>query len=129
MSEDDSNDELRGWAQSEVVDATANYAARGRKHRDMSDDDLSAAWVSSFTDVARDFTNPHLWSIQSDLAAEYGLRAVEPPYQLVAADRIRLVTSMEKMAKSLGADDYELLGENVFRKFSSYLAKRDGEQN
>jgi hypothetical protein len=52
-----------------------------------------------------------------------------PPYHLVAEDRIRLVTGMEKMAKGLSADDYERLSENVFRKFSSFLAKRDGEQN
>jgi hypothetical protein len=49
----------------------------------MSDDDLSAAWVSSFKHVASDFTNPQLWSVQSDLAAEYGLRNVEPLINLL----------------------------------------------
>jgi hypothetical protein len=122
-------EDWRGCVRSEVLDATADYAARGQKYRDMSDDDLSAAWVSSFKDVASDFTNPQLWSVQSDLAAEYGLRDVEPPYQLVAEDRIRLVTESKTMVEGLGPDDYERLDENVFMRFASFLAKLGGEQN
>jgi hypothetical protein len=100
-----------------------------KKNRDLSDDDLSAAWVRSFKEVASDFTNPQLWSVLSDLAAEYGLRGLEPPYQLVAEDRIRLVAGMKKMVEGLNADDYERLGDNVFMRFASFLAKLDGEQN
>jgi len=86
-------DDWGGWA----LDAAADYAARGQKYRNLSDEDLSAAWVSSFKDVASDFTNPQLWSVQRDLTAEFGLR--------------------------------ERLGENVFMKFASFLAKLNCEQN
>jgi hypothetical protein len=33
------------------------------------------------------------------------------------------------MVEALNADDYERLGENVFMKFASFLAKLDGDQN
>jgi hypothetical protein len=37
---------------------------------------------------------------------------------------------MRKMMEALNADDdYERLGENVFMKFASFLAKLDGDQN
>jgi hypothetical protein len=111
----------------EVFDATADYATRGRKHRDMSDNDLSAAWVISFKNVARDFTNPQFWSIQNDLSAEYALRAETPPYGLVAEDRTRLVAAMLTMAKEIGTDDE--LGASVLTQFVSFLAGRDGGPN
>jgi hypothetical protein len=109
--------------------ASADDAARGQKYRDMSDDDLSAAWVSSFKDVASDFTNPQLWSVQSDLAAEYGLRNVEPLINLLRKIRIRLVAGMKTMVDGLGPDDYERLGKDVLMRFASFLAKLGGEQN
>jgi hypothetical protein len=115
------------FTQNEVVDATADYATRGRKHRDMPDNDLSAAWVISFKNVARDFTNPQLWSIQNDLSAEYALRAETPPYGLVAEDRTRLVAAILTMAKEIGVDDE--LGASVLRQFASFLAGRDGKRN
>jgi hypothetical protein len=62
------------------------------------------------------------------LAAEFGLREVEPPYQLVAEERLRLVAGM-KMVEARNVGDYERLRENVFMKFASFLAKLDGEQN
>jgi hypothetical protein len=109
-----SDDDIRGWVQSEMLDEIADYAARGRKHRDMSSEDLSAAWVNSFQNVARDLTSPQFWSIQIDLIAEYGLRNEQPPYHHVAEDMCGMVTDMKKLVNEIRAgDDGELLGENI----------------
>jgi hypothetical protein len=96
MTADKPDDEFRGWLRSETVDATADYAARGRKHKNMSGADLAAAWVSSFRKLSVDFTNPVLYAVHADLMGEYELRAEEPPYHLVADD-------MDRFAAAFGA--------------------------
>ena len=129
MSADRPDEEIRGWLRSVGMDDTANYAARGRKHRDMSPTDLSAAWVVSFEKLADDFGNADLHLIQNDLAAEYDLRGVEPPYDLVIDAMDRFADGVKAAMAKFTPSDMELLGEKVFEKYSAFKARRDDQKN
>jgi hypothetical protein len=125
MSADRPDDEVRGWLRSNGLDSTADYAARGRKHRSMSPDDLSAAWANSFKQLAEDFINADLMLAQNDLTAEYELRGQDPPYALVSKEMDRYATNFEAAMNLLTPSQLDRLTEDVFDEYSAFKTKRD----
>jgi hypothetical protein len=54
-SDDEIDKSVRSWIGSERVDYVADYVARGRKYAELSEEDLSSAWVQSFRNYARNY--------------------------------------------------------------------------
>ena len=129
MSADKAEDEVRGWLRSETVDATADYVARGRKHQDMPDADLAAAWMSSFRRLSFEFKNPELHAAQADLSAEYDLRAERQPYHLVIDDMDRLSTGIKRDVETLSSEKRDDISEKMLERYSTFRASRDRNRN
>ena len=125
MNPDRDHQEIKGWLRSSGLDDIADYATRGRKHRDLSPDDLSAAWVHAYERLATEFTNRDVLLVQNDLTAEYELRNEEPPYALVMDAMDRHAENIKAAISKLAPSDMEQFNENIFEKYSALKAKRE----
>jgi len=63
-----------------AADARADYVRRGRRHADLSDDVLIAAWTRSFKDWVAHLLSPDICAVHRDLEAEIECRGLEAPY-------------------------------------------------
>jgi hypothetical protein len=119
---DDLNKDLLSWVQSEAVDGTAAYAARGRKYAGLSDEEARSQWVNAFRALANDFVKSPWWHIQSDLRSELELRGLEPPYRLVQEDLVKLSNGLNAEVEN-GAGD-RAAGEAALERFRAFQLKR-----
>jgi len=56
----------------------ANYANRGRSYRDLSIDEFTARWITSFREIAADLRNYKARAVTADLKSEFDLRTIAP---------------------------------------------------
>jgi hypothetical protein len=76
-------DDIKGYLQSDVLDRRAAYAARGRIHRELSSEKQIAEWCLAFEALADRPHDPDTQAAEDDLAAEFALRRIERPWELV----------------------------------------------
>jgi hypothetical protein len=129
MSEDESEKEVRAWIGSELVDSVADYAKRGREYSTLSDLELSSAWVRAFSGWAHDIQNREIRRKQADYGAEFILRGMEPPFDLVRDEQDLLRIGLTRWMDTLHIKDLEDFGNSMENDFNEFQAKRDKEQN
>jgi hypothetical protein len=98
--------------------AAANYAARGRVHRDLPDHLLAEMWVAAFRATVGAPGRADLRNIERDLSAEFKLRNIDPPHHEVLEDRERLIAQI--------ADQLELMRTSLPRDFELIQARTRG---
>ena len=85
------------WAflENEKLEQTKDYLHRGRGFAGLEVGRLEAAWVQSFRDFAADIGDDNDLVRMFDLEAEYRLRGLRLPAELVAAEQKALDRGME----------------------------------
>jgi hypothetical protein len=83
------------------LDGAADYAARGRQFASLSRRELSAAWVRAFRCLPHNLLMAETRSDYVDYSAEFLLRGLRPPYQLLAEDLEMLQAAMTKWMRGL----------------------------
>ena len=68
------DDDADGFLASKRIDDLADYIARGRLHKNLSDQELTEKWVQAFKRVAEDPRNPDVRAACYDLEAEFRVR-------------------------------------------------------
>jgi hypothetical protein len=102
---DSMKDDVEGWIASNSTDRIADYAARGRKHQRLTDDELTAAWVAAFRGMA-DNVADHKWrDEEEDAKSEMLLRNREPPYGLVKAEFDKFIAETSRAIEDLERND------------------------
>jgi hypothetical protein len=127
--DDEADKEVRSWIDSESVDSVANYAEQGRKYAALSDAELSSAWVQAFRASARDIHNKEQRSAHADYSAEFDLRGIDPPFNLVHDDMQQMTESIKVWMASLTEEDLGAFTDGVEKHFNEFRDKRDKEQN
>jgi hypothetical protein len=127
--EDEAEKAVLTWIGSEMADAAADYAARGRKFADLSVTELSNAWVQAFKACANSIHDHNLRSTQSDYASEFQLRGLVPPQELVQDDVETLTDNIKKWIESLTQDQEDELEHRVERDFEAFQTKIDREKH
>lgn len=79
---------------SQRADCTADYLTRGRKYRTLSDAELSAKWVEAYRAWAYDTSNPDALTAENDLQAEFNLRSIDPPFDLVRDEQKKVAAEV-----------------------------------
>ena len=95
----------------ELIDHIADYASRGRFHKRLTDDQLSATWIAAFRNFADDRNDRGRRAIEMDLKAEFQLRNMEPPYDLVKPEIDRVVEDMSSDFAKMKRDDPDAVDE------------------
>ena len=95
----------------DLIDHIADYASRGRSHKRLTDDQLSAKWIAAFRNFADDRNDRGRRAIEMDLKAEFHLRNIEPPYDLVKPEIVRVVEDMSSNFEKMKRDDPDAVDE------------------
>jgi transcriptional regulator with XRE-family HTH domain len=119
--------DLKAFAMRGVLEAAADYAARGRKFAALSDSELDKRYVEAFQKVV---DNPVNWdnrAIKCDLDAEFQLRQREPPLERIREEIERLGELGIRELKRIEAEDPERWAEinrDIAEEFEQFLADR-----
>jgi hypothetical protein len=120
---------IQSWIESESVDDIAEYAARGRKFANLSDVELSEAWVRALKQSAKNFQNTRLRDIHSDYTSEFRLRRLEPPYDLVSDDLNKMTDAVKKWAAGLSQEEREEIEYRAGKDFDAFQKRINKEKN
>jgi hypothetical protein len=96
---------------SELIDHIADYASRGRSYKSLTDDQLSRQWIAAFKNFADDRSDHGRRATEMDLKAEFQLRNIEPPYDVVKPEIDRVVEGMSCDFEKMTRDDPEKVDE------------------
>ena len=99
----DLDDSTQAFIENEKLEQTNDYLRRARPFAGLAAADLEAGWVAAFRDFAADIGDDSDLVRMFDLEAEYRLRRLRLPEELVAAEQERLDRDMENWL----ADDPE----------------------
>lgn len=114
--------EVLSYIKSNAVDATADYATRGRKHAGLSDSDLKAQWVTAFRNLADNFRNAESWQAESDLTSEFSLRGQDAPFDEVMDAMKKLSDGMKAVIDAQEGD--ERAGQKELERFIAFQTKQ-----
>jgi hypothetical protein len=95
----------------EQVDQIADYASRGRIYERLTDGELAEKWIHGFRLVADAPSDERRRAIETDLRAEFQLRGIEPPYDLVRSEINRVVEDMSSGFEIMTRDDPDAVDE------------------
>jgi hypothetical protein len=100
--------DMMAHQENEAMNKLAAYAARGRLHKNLSEQQLKDAWKQALKNVAN---NPRVYearSAENDLGSELKLRGLEPPYEEAKNDFKRFTSAVIAMAEDLRKDPVRL---------------------
>lgn len=123
--------DIMALLESDAMNKLAAYAARGRSHRTLSEQQLTDAWKQAFKNVAND---PHIYearAAENDLASEFQLRGLDPPYDEVKDDVQRFMSAAEAVAEDLRKDPDRLAQKGVewMADLAAFKSARDEPKN
>ncbi|MCJ2102241.1 hypothetical protein [Methylobacterium sp. E-046] len=103
--------------------ATQAYLQRGRKFKDLSDEDLREQW----SEACREWSKRGLYDrpgVYDDAEAELRLRGQPLPYDIVQDEMNTLVAEADARVKQATPEDYRKMGEQLV---SQYVEERERE--
>ena len=120
---------IQSWIESESVDDVADYAARGRRFAALSDAELFEAWVGALKKSTKNFRSTRLRDTHSDYTAEYRLRRLEPPYDLVSDDLNKMTDAIRKWVANLSQEEREEIEYRAGKDFDAFLKRIKNQKN
>jgi hypothetical protein len=117
--------------ESDAMNKLAAYAERGRSHRNLSEQQLTDVWKQALNNLANDPRTYEARAAENDLACEFKLRGLEPPYDQVKGDVERFMSAAEAVAEELKKDPDRLAqtGENLMADMAALKSARDKSKN
>jgi hypothetical protein len=128
----DLENDVLGYLSSTGTDKVADYAARGRKHRHLSAEDLAIAWKAAFRFMVDDVCSYERRSVEEDLKSEFLLRKSTPPYDFVRDDMVRYFAEVDRVIQALKDEDpaqYEAMSRGVAQELEEFRVARDRHKN
>jgi hypothetical protein len=125
------DDDVTGFLASRALDNQADYVARGRAQKDLSEKELTEKWVQAFRRMADDPRNRESRVFECDLESEFRLRHKEPPYELVREERERYKSAALAAIKEItqDPDKFKEFGRDIEAEIEAYKAARDKRKN
>src|SRR3979409_1470729 len=93
--------DMMALLESDAMNKLAAYAARGRSHKNLSEQQLTDAWKQAFKNVANDPRVYEARAAENDLACEFKLLCLDPPYDQVKDDVELYMSAAEVAAEDL----------------------------
>ena len=124
--------EVESWFASDAADKATDYAARGRKHKNLTDEQLTTAWQTAFKNTADDVRDCARRALEEDLKSEFVLRG-----QAVSFASMRDILERYNAETYRAIDEFRendpALVEEITRKinsdFEQFRSLRDKSKN
>jgi hypothetical protein len=127
MITEDQKAEFMAFTRHEAFAELAGYVARGRKFASLSNDGLTQRFVEVFRKVADNPANREHRAIKSCLEAEFQLRNINVPYELIAEDFERLRGLLIEHLNTMEREDperYAEMNQEIACDFEQFLNER-----
>ena len=123
--------DMMALLESDAMNKLAAYAAGGRSHKNLSEQQLTDAWKQAFKNVANDPRVYEARAAENDLACEFKLRGLDPPYDQVKDDVERYMSAAETAAEDLRKDPHRLAQKGVewMADMAAFKSARDEPKN
>jgi hypothetical protein len=86
---------------------TQSYVERGRQFENATAEDLQALFVQAFRDWRADLWGEGRSQVVADVSAEYTLRGVDPPHELVEDDLLKIGSAVAADVERMGPANLE----------------------
>jgi hypothetical protein len=120
------------FATAKHLEEAADYAARGRRFKDLPHMELVDAWKAAFIRMVSNRRDPATTALVGDLHGEFRLRGQEPPFELLADQEEQLrrvfVASFAKLEKEVPGIT-AIINQRLEREIDDYFAERDKSEN
>lgn len=110
MPKKPSSPEMRAFLDSKLADEIVDYSNRGRVYRSFSEEDLIRLWKEAWDDLGSDSLNQQKWNAQADLAAEFSLRNLQVPWELVKTQYEAFCSAYDRSLKEFMKKNPEAVG-------------------
>jgi hypothetical protein len=124
--------DVESWFASEAADQVADYAARGRKHKNLTDEQLTTAWQTAFKSTADDVRDGARRAVEADLKSEFVLRGQAVPFASIRdvlerynAETYRAIDAFRENDPAL----FEEISRKINSDFEQFRSSRDKSRN
>jgi hypothetical protein len=121
----------RAQDEQQRLDDQADYSARGRSYKDLSEQELTGRWVQTFKTMVQDLRNYELRASFGDITLEFQARGKAPPYELVPEELKRYYFEADAMIAEIRQDPdkfYEL-SHRMAADIDAFKTARDKSKN
>jgi hypothetical protein len=105
---DELRDDILSLLLAQQVEVTADYARRGRAHRNLANVELVEAWKAAFRAYSREPGPGPLQTAMQDFQAELDIRQIALPFDSVREEMDRLAAAAAAVLGRLKADPEHL---------------------
>src|SRR3979411_48482 len=123
--------DMMALLESDAMNKLAAYAARGRSHKNLSEQQLTDAWKQAFKNVANDPRVYEARAAENDLASEFKMRGLHAPHEQEKDDVERFMSAVEAAVEALRKDPDRLvqIGKDWMADMASFKSARDKSKN
>jgi hypothetical protein len=124
--------DVESWFASEAADRLADYAARGRKHQNLTDDQLTAAWQSAFRNLADDVRDCARRAAEEDFKSEFVLRGQSVPFGSIPDVFQRFIAETDRAINEYRENDpggFDETSRKINTDFRRFRSLRDKSKN
>jgi hypothetical protein len=124
--------DVESWFASEAADRLADYAARGRKHKNLNDQQLISAWQTAFRNLADDVRDCARRAAEEDFKSEFVLRGQAVPFGSIPDVFARFLAETDRAINDFRENDpggFEETSRKINSDFRRFRATRDKSKN
>ena len=115
----DFDDATWAFIENEKLEQTRDYLRRGRPYGGLAPHELQARWIEAFRDFAADIGDDDDLVRMFDLEAEYRLRDLSLPEELVAAEQEMMDRAMEEWLET-DPESWDEMAESVIDEIADF---------
>jgi hypothetical protein len=121
--------DVESFAANNRVDRVANYAARGRCHRNLSEPALDEVWVAAFREMAIHPADPDRRHAVNDFDAEFELRGRLPPLLRVREYQDQYARAIFGAFAKMTDEEQAAVNRDIQRDIDDFKSRRDRSKN
>jgi hypothetical protein len=121
--------DVEGFVANDGIDRVADYVARGRRHRNLSEPALNEVWIAAFRERSIHPFDPDRWHAVNDLDAEFKLRGRMPPYLCVREYQEQYASAIFGAFDRMTDEERAAVNRDMQRDIDEFKARRDSSKN
>lgn len=107
------------------LERTESYVRQGRPYKHLDAAQLERLYVEGMTKWADSGGHPDSGQLSDDCHAEYSLRGVDPPLQLVEAQIQKVLDKFREFYETINVERAIEINEDLLARYDKSIAKRN----
>jgi hypothetical protein len=121
--------DVEGFTANCKLNRVADYAARGRCHKHLSEPALNEMWIAAFKEMATHPDDLERRNAVNDLDAEFELRARPPPYLCVREYQDQYMAAIFEAFANMTDEEWAAANRDLQRDIDDFKSRRDKSKN